>query len=387
MGIGSKTRAGLRGADGQRILTVLAVLATGAMAAEVVLGSHHGHEPTAIAAAVLAGACLAACLRWPAGAAVGLGITLLFEAVAGGQLTNDSATLLFVVVAIVFSLALRSPRERFWPAFAVVMICGEIAGQLDSPTDRVATLLWVALVPIGAPALAGRRLRWRTEVNRALELQADEIERNREARARAAVRAERTRIAGELHDVVAHDVTVMIVQAQAAARLVRNGRADAAASIESIETTGREALNEMRRLLGVLRRGDEDRALAPQPSLRHLDAMMQDARDRGLRVELERSGEERELPPGLDLTAFRIMQEALRSIVDHGAATVARAHVGYSPEALAVELEADGRVSAACLEGLRERARVYGGDVEVRPATSGGTLAIRLPLAPEAVTA
>ena len=141
-------------------------------------------------------------------------------------------------------------------------------------------------------------LRSRNALNRRLDEQAREIERNRAEREAAAVLGERTRIARELHDVVAHDVSVMLVQAAAAKRTVPADPERARAAIAAVEETGREALGELRRLLGVLRRGDEELALAPQPSLERIGALVERMRAAGLPVELEVAGEPVHLPPG-----------------------------------------------------------------------------------------
>ena len=190
----------------------------------------------------------------------------------------------------------------------------------------------MCIVPVGIPGPAGPRLRGRNDLNRRLDEQARELERNRAEREQAAVLAQRTRIARELQDVVAHDVSVMLVQAAAAS----DGDVDperARRAIAAVEETGREALGELRRLLGVLRRGDEELALAPQPSLARIGALVARTRDAGLPVELEVAGDPVHLPPGIDAAAFRIVQAALVDVMRHAAATRAVVRVGYDPAA------------------------------------------------------
>ena len=157
------------------------------------------------------------------------------------------------------------------------------------------------------------------ELNERLRLKADTLRRERDAQAERAAASERTRIAGELHDVVAHAMSAMVVQAAGARRLAQKDPDRAREAFGTVEQTGREALTEIRRLLGVLRRDDEEIALAPQPSLRHLAALVQRSRAAGLPVELEVEGDERPLPAGVDLTAYRLVQEALNGALEQGA--------------------------------------------------------------------
>ena len=248
-------------------------------------------------------------------------------------------------------------------------------------------IAWVTIVPVGIPALAGRVLRSRNALNRRLDEQAREIESNRAEREAAAVLGERTRIARELHDVVAHDVSVMLVQAAAAKRTVPADPERARAAIAAVEDTGREALGELRRLLGVLRRGDEELALAPQPSLERIGALVQRMRATGLPVELEVAGDPVHLPPGVDAAAFRIVQEALVNVVRHAAATRAVVRVDYEPQA--VELRGqrrrrggDGPIrDGRGLVSLRERVALYGGELRAgRRRPRGFELRARLPV-------
>jgi signal transduction histidine kinase len=146
---------------------------------------------------------------------------------------------------------------------------------------------------------------------------AGQLEIEREEKARTAVTEERSRIARELHDVLAHSVSVIVVQAQAAQRLLEGDQQDARQALGSIETTGRQALAEMRRMLGILRRSDEELTLAPQPDLEYLDALIEQTREAGLPVELRIEGEPEPLPPGVDLSAYRIVQEALTNTLKH----------------------------------------------------------------------
>ena len=234
------------------------------------------------------------------------------------------------------------------------------------------------------------------ELNRQL---ADE----RESRARWAVAEERSRIARELHDVIAHAVSVMVVQAGAARRIVQTRPDQAQNAMTSIESTGRQALTEMRRLVGVLRRSDEPTSLDPQPRLADVVTLVEQAREAGLEVELHVRGEPRPLPAGIDLSAYRIVQEALTNIRKHAAQASAEVRVAYGSLALEVEVVDDGPgpVHGPALDegpgrngdagpgerpghgliGMRERVALFGGKLEVGPQPGGGfRVAARLPL-------
>jgi signal transduction histidine kinase len=293
----------------------------------------------------------------------------------------------FLCVAGVFVVGLRAPaRDLVVGAVATVALLTATALIEGAPGDVASGIAWVAIVPVGIPALLGRVLRSRNALNRRLDEQAREIERNRAEREQAAVLSERSRIARELHDVVAHDVSVMLVQAAAAKRTVPADPERARAAIAAVEETGREALGELRRLLGVLRRGDEELALAPQPSLERIGALVERMRATGLPVELEVAGDPVHLPPGVDAAAFRIVQEALVNVMRHAAATRALVRVGYEPAAVEVVVSDDGRGTGPVrdgrgLIGLRERVALYGGELRAgrRPAR-GFELRARLPV-------
>jgi signal transduction histidine kinase len=193
---------------------------------------------------------------------------------------------------------------------------------------------------------------------------------DRQARAEEAAAAERRRIAGELHDLVAHGVSGMVVQAGAARRLVQKGDPRAAEAILAVEDGGREALTELRRLLGVLRREDADLALAPQPSLARVGALVEQLRTAGTDVTLEvRGDQDVTLSPGVDVAGYRIVEEALR-----GVPGPARVLVEYCPGH--IDLHVEG--GAAEPAGLAERVRLFGG--ELVTARRGGALRARLPL-------
>jgi signal transduction histidine kinase len=242
----------------------------------------------------------------------------------------------------------------------------------------------------GAACLIASALRRRGERAAELERRARRLESDREERARAAVVEERTRIARDLHDLIAHSVSLMTVQAGAARLVLPDDPARAHEPLLSVEETGREALAEMRRLFGIVRGDEGDAALAPQPGLARLDALLEQAGKAGLPVELEVEGARRTLPPGVDLTAYRIVQEALTNARKHGGAGRAQVTIRYGREALDVEIRNDRRRARVAKEaghglvGMRERVSLYGGELEAGPQGEGGyAVRARLPVEAE----
>ncbi len=220
-----------------------------------------------------------------------------------------------------------------------------------------------------------------------LEDRASQLEREREERARVAVAEERARIARELHDVVAPSVSVIVVQAQATQRLIDGEQYEVRQALGSIETSGRQALVELRRMLGILRRSGEEPALSPQPGLRHLDALIEQFRESGLPVELSVEGEAKPLSPGMDLTSYRIVQEALTNTLKHAGPARAWVAVRYQGEEVELEVIDDGAGtgqgggSGHGLIGMHERVGLYGGTLKSGKREGGGYFVrARLPL-------
>ena len=199
---------------------------------------------------------------------------------------------------------------------------------------------------------------------------------------------ERARIARELHDVIAHSVTVMTVQAGAARMLLPGDPQRAVEPLLAVEETGHQALAEMRRLLGILREVDGQPVLAPQPGLKDLTRLAVAVREAGLPVEMAVEGTPRPLPAGIELAAYRILQEALTNTLKHAGAARAHVTVRYAPEAVFLEVCDDGRVPPADghghgLVGMRERATLYGGELDAGPLPGGGyAVRARLPIEP-----
>ena len=327
--------------------------------------------------------------RRPIAAALTMALALLLATALGGAPTQ--ATGIVALIALVSGAYMLGARTqgRVLAAGTIALIVALAVDAIVEESQTVSALLFFTFFVVGLPVAAGQATRSRAQLADELADRAVALERAREGEAQAAVQEERARIARELHDVVAHDVSVMVVQAAAAKRIVEREPDRAEEAIVSIEGTGREALAEMRRLLGVLRRGHEDLALAPQPSLSRVDALLARTRAAGLDVALERSGDDTPLPAGVDLAAYRVVQEALANVVRHAGAEHAHVRLTYDPRAVVVEVVDDGRGAANGgskaghgLIGLRERVDLNGGDFEAGPRAEGGFgVRARLPVA------
>jgi len=238
--------------------------------------------------------------------------------------------------------------------------------------------------------LAGFAVRHRAEQAEAAEVRASQAEQERDAAARIAVAEERTRIARELHDIVAHAVSVMVLQVGAVRHQLPDAMAEDRDALRSVEQAGRGALAEMRRLLSVMRRDGDGVELAPQPGLDGLDSLVKEIGRAGLPVELHLDGERFPLPPGIDLSAYRIVQEGLTNALKHARAGHAEVTVRYAPDEVGIEVRDDGTGATPSdgyghgLIGIRERVRLYGGEMTAGTTNDGGfTLSTRLPLTPD----
>jgi signal transduction histidine kinase len=294
-----------------------------------------------------------------------------------------AARLGLAAVLLVEPVALLDPRDTPYSSWSDVAV-----GLL------ILTAVWVF----------GDSRRTRREQVEMIEERAVRAERERDEQARLAVREERTRIAREMHDIVAHSVSVMVVQAGAARRLVERDPPAAAEAAGQVEATGRDALREMRRAVGVLRADGEGdvtgasappAALEPQPALSDVPGLVAGYRDAGLDVRLRTDGEPRPLASGVELAAFRIVQEALTNTIKHAGPARAEVRIAYGPDALTVVVADDGRGAGFepgpgghGIAGMRERVTVYDGDLDAGPHPGGGfRVRARLPLEATAATA
>ena len=275
-------------------------------------------------------------------------------------------------------------RRQARAGLAVVAASAAVIAYND-PTHAVGELFFIpALFSIGW--LIGFALHERAEETQAAEERAAQAERDREVAARVAVAEERGRIARELHDVVAHALSVMVLQVGALRHRMPEGSRDRRA-LENVEQAGRTALTEMRRLLDAMRHEGDEAELAPHPGLRDLESLVSDVRSAGLDVRLQIHGESVELPPALDLSAYRIVQEGLTNALKHARAQHADLEVRYGTGDLTLQIRDDGRGATTSdgmghgLVGIRERVKIYGGEMSAGAEGDGGfVLRARLPL-------
>lgn len=256
--------------------------------------------------------------------------------------------------------------------------------------EVVANLIWDDIVIAALPWFIGHTVQERSARGAAARERAERLDSEHEMHTRVAALAERARLAREIHDVVAHSVSVMVIQA-GGARTVMDGDPERAEhALLSVERAGREALAEMRRLLGMLGDGERMRELAPQPGLEDLDELIARTRSAGLATSISVSGEPVTVPPGLSLCAYRVVQEALTNTIKHAGAARAQVSVRWHGDELELEVADDGRGLAARSElesgghgiiGMRERAALHGGAIEAGPLPSGGfAVRARIPL-------
>jgi len=305
------------------------------------------------------------------------------------------------IAMLMYTVAAYRPRRI---SLAALLVC--VAGSVitvpvwEPGAVSSGTLATVAVPPLLA-WLLGDSMQWRRSYYRGLEERAVRAERERDAHAQVAAAAERARIARELHDVVAHNVSVMVVQADGAAFALETSPEKARQALTAISRTGRQALTEMRSMLGVLRSDAEDDAeLTPQPGVEQLTALLDEARAAGLPISFTVAGVPRPLRTGAALTAYRIVQESLTNARKHGGPTVTAAvTLGFCDDRLVIKVTDDGRGRVGAesgadpdgrghgLIGMRERVEVYGGTVTAGPRPGGGwRVTATLPLPPAAVS-
>jgi signal transduction histidine kinase len=368
----------------------LTALFIAGMLVEAALVDPEGHSRTITA---VAGSLALVPLAWrrrnPMFAAVGFGLLVIPQDWIDSFFFFSDTTSPFVAsLLLAYSVGRHlDGRRALW---GIALLVGGLtiglvgSSSFEGPGDFV----WLAIL-FAPPFLAGRAIRGRVLLRRELRAKAERLEAEREHAAARAVEDERARIATELQTVVANGVSAMVVQAEAVPRVLAAGdTARAREALEVIEVTGRDALAEMRRLLGVLRREGERAELAPQPGLGRLEALLERVRAAGLEVELTVEGERRPLAAGVDLTAYRVVQEALDAAV---AATAARAAITLRYGSRDLELEVrDDRTNAHAedrVAALRERVNLYGGHVRRSSSEDGEyTLEARLPAATAAET-
>jgi signal transduction histidine kinase len=373
-------------------LDLLIVLAAIEVALEVVLRTDAHNAPTtslwftAPAAAVLVLTLLGR-HRWPFAAPASLWILAASFSFVDGRLVTFPFAVQLAGLGAAFLLGnVRDDREA---RIGLAIVIGSsliliLNDPSHSATEPVLLTSLFALTWFAGYALRERGVRAEMAEERALH-----AERERETAARIAVAEERIRIARELHDVVAHAVSVMVLQVGAVRHRLPASDSRDAEALQGVEQTGREALTEMRRLLGALRHTDEEPERAPQPGLGTLDVLIEEVRQAGLPVQLHVDGEPVPLPGAIDLSAYRIVQEGLTNALKHAHARNADVVLRYGSEELEIEVRDDGDgtgvgtgvSSGYGLAGIRERIRIYGGEMTAGSENGAGfVLSATLPL-------
>jgi signal transduction histidine kinase len=297
-----------------------------------------------------------------------------------------SLTMPFVAaLAAAVSLGLVSDRRQSIAGWAAVIATAAVVSSKSG--NAYSDFFWTTLI-LTLAWFFGSALGSRTQETRELTERVEAAERERATAAERATAEERARIARELHDVVAHSVSVMVVQASGVRRLLREEQHREREALLSVEQIGRQALTEMRRMLGVMRSGEESpAALAPQPGLQHLDRLIAQVEEAGLPVTLRVEGDRPDLSPGVDLSAYRIVQEGLTNALKHAKGAHAEVVVRYIDSSVELEIADDGPGvpggdgNGHGLVGMRERVALYGGTIEAGPRAGGGfVLRAQLPV-------
>jgi signal transduction histidine kinase len=370
---------------------VLVLLGALECALELAFGRHNNdHAPTGslwllIPLTLLIFLPLLARRRFPFGAPAAVFIYCAGISFFEGRLVVFPFGVFLAVLTSSFLFGMLPERRQAVSGLGIGLGAAVIVNNND-PNGGAGGFLWIGLLFV-IVWLAGNALGAKLTQYRQVEERAERLEREREERARAAVAEERARIARELHDVVGHSVSVMTVQASGVRRLLRPEQEREREALLIVEQTGREALAEMRRLVGVLRRPEEAPALAPQPSLQYLDKLVDQVRESGLDVDLKVEGEAAKLPASVDLAAYRLVQEGLTNTLKHAQAHRAEVLVRYGNGEVELVVADDGNGKGGGdggghgLVGLRERITVVGGELNAGPLAGGGyEVRARLPM-------
>jgi signal transduction histidine kinase len=304
---------------------------------------------------------------------------------------NSSAALVVTFFVALFSVGRHTAGVERW-AGAGLVVLNAVVFTLSETRSPNAGHLAFAAVYMGAPWLAGLALRIRHDREQTWRARDKALRADREESERRAVTAERARIARELHDVVSHAIAVTVLQARGARRMVGVDESAVRGALDAIDQTNTQALGDMRRLLALLRDTEDGPRDGPQPTLAQLPRMVQQVRDSGLRVDLRTAGAPDDVPPGIELSAYRIVQEALTNVIKHaGPGASAVVDLAYGDRALELSVCDDGKApledgarTGHGLVGIRERVAVVGGEVAVHRGAEGGySIQVRLPYAVE----
>jgi signal transduction histidine kinase len=345
-------------------------------------------EPRAGAAFGVAAALpLLARRRYPFAAPLIVVAVVVVTSFVAPRAEEEGVTIIVALILAMWALGLRNERTRAVMGGVLAIAAAQIVNRNFEEGLNAADVLFTVLL-VWAPLIAGQALRHREQRAAELEARAERLAREREERARTAVAEERARVARELHDVVAHSISVMTIQAGAARLLIDDDPLRADGPLQAVEDTGRQTLAELRSLVGVLHAGELALGLAPQPGLDDLPALAESVRAAGLPVVMTVDGEPEGVPPGVDLTAYRIVQEALTNTLKHAGPASARVTVRYRPGSIDLEILDDGAAAGNGraggghgLVGMRERVALYGGELQAGTQPGGGfAIRARLPL-------
>ncbi len=313
------------------------------------------------------------------------GVVMFVTWIASNVVIADLEPLQSPLIAVlVLSYSMGAYTDGRQAALAALVIVAGMTGVVATFEESVFTDFIFPTAFALVAWLAGRGLRTRTRLTEELHEAAVQAQEAHEEEAARAAADERRRIAREMHDVVAHSVSVMVVQAGGARRILERDPRRAVEAAAHIEDVGRAALTEMRRLLGVLQHADDR---APQPTLRELGALVERTRAAGLPVSLTVEGEPRSLPAGMDLAAYRVVQEALTNAIKHAGASPTEVTVRWEPSHLELEIvdtgshAANGHGGGHGLVGMEERVKLYDGELRAGRRDGGGfEVVARLPL-------
>ena len=372
---------------------VLIALGAIEIALEVALRHDATTEPTttrwfAVPALALVVLPLLARRRFPFAAPASVWLLAATFSFVDGRLVVFTVTA--SVAGMVAAFLLGNLRDDTQARIGLAIVLGAAAIVVYNKPDHAPGELVFIPVLFTIGWLAGFALRERAAQAEAAEERAIHAEREREAAARVAVAEERARIARELHDIVAHAVSVMVLQIGAVRHKLPQALEEDRDALRGVEQAGRSALAEMRRLLGAMRQDGQELELTPQPGLDGLDSLLEEVGRAGLPVRLHQDGDRFPLPRALDLSAYRIIQEGLTNALKHAHASHADVTVHYGSNELQIEIRDDGRGTATTdglghgLVGMRERVKLYGGEMTTGTASGGGfILSTRLPLSRE----
>jgi signal transduction histidine kinase len=313
--------------------------------------------------------------RWPLSAPFVVCAALALLALVAGNNADALAMPFFAALATAVAFGTLRDRRHAVAGWSAIVAAGAVFAH---QTGGLADFFWTTLI-FSLAWVFGLALGSRTEQARELRARIAAAEGERAEAAAQAAAEERARIARELHDVVAHSVSVMVVQTSGVRRLLKDEQHRERDALLSVEQIGRQALTEMRRMLGVMRAsGDQPApALAPQPGLQHLDRLIAQVEEACLPVTLRVEGERRGLSPGVDLSAYRIVQEGLTNVLKHSKGAHAEVLVRFDDSAVRLQISDDGVATTGDgdghgLVGMRERVALYGGTLEAGPREGGG---------------